>query len=213
MVYTSKSLFMKKKIILSSVAIFFLAVVFSFSRFNESLPISGELPEGDIKMLDVNGNQVSMKEVKKQKGLLVMFTCNTCPFVIRNQQRTKAVCKYALQNNIGVILLNSNEAQRDEDDSYKAMQDYARQQGYEWHYVVDRDNEVADEFDAKRTPECFLFNNELKLSYHGAIDDNPGDDGNVNRHYLKEAVDALINNREISVKESRSVGCSIKRKG
>jgi thioredoxin-related protein len=178
-----------------------------------SLPIGGELPEGDLKMLDVKGNMVSMKDAKKQNGLLVMFSCNTCPYVIKNQQRTKAICKYALQNNIGVILLNSNEGQRSVDDSYKAMQDYAKDQGYEWHYIVDKDNKIADEFGAKRTPECFLFNKELKLDYHGAIDDNPGDDKNITHHYLKQAINELISGKEISVKESRSVGCLIKRKG
>ncbi len=71
---------------------------------------------------------------------------------------------------------------------------------------------VADEFDAKRTPECFLFNKELKLVYHGAIDDNPNDEESVSRHHLKEAVSELLNGTEISVKESRSIGCSIKRK-
>ncbi len=204
---------MKKKIILSSISILLLVILFSFKVITSGLPIGGELPKRDLKMLDVNGNNVSMKEAKKQNGLLVMFTCNTCPYVIKNQQRTNAICKYALQNNIGVILLNSNEGQRNDDDSYRAMQDYAKAQGYEWYYVVDKDNEIADEFGANRTPESFLFNKDMKLSYHGAIDDNPGDEKNVNHHYLKEAINGLISGKEISVKESRSVGCTIKRKG
>src|ERR1700733_9038583 len=107
---------MKKKSILLLLPIMLLLVLCSFKIIINNLLIGSELPLGDLKLLDVNGNKVNMKETKKQNGLLVMFSCNTCPFVIRNQQRTKAICKYALQNNIGVILLNSNEAQRDDDD-------------------------------------------------------------------------------------------------
>jgi len=116
-------------------------------------------------------------------------------------------------NEIGVILINSNEAQRNDDDSFEAMKTYAKDQGYEWYYVVDKDNIVADEFGANRTPECFLFNKDLKLSYHGAIDDSPGDDGNVIRQHLKQAISELLSGKEVSVKESRSIGCSIKRRG
>lgn len=204
---------MKKKTILSAVSILLIIILFSFKVTTEVLPIGSQLPGGDIKMLAVNGNKVSMNETKKQSGLLVMFSCNTCPFVIKNQQRTNAICKYAIQNNIGVILINSNEAQRDDDDSFNAMQAYAKKQGYEWNYVVDADNKIADAFGANRTPECFLFNANLKLSYHGAIDDNPGDNENVSRHHLKEAINQLISGKDIAIKESRSVGCSIKRKG
>ncbi|MEO6327499.1 MAG: thioredoxin family protein [Ginsengibacter sp.] len=204
---------MKKKIILSSIKILLFFILFSFKATINVLPIGGELPGGDIKMPDVNGNKVSMKEAKKKNGLLVMFTCNTCPFVIKNQQRTNAICKYALHNNIGVILINSNEGERDNDDSFSAMKAYAKKQGYQWNYVVDADNKIADAFGANRTPECYLFNSELKLSYHGAIDDSPGDERNISRQHLKEAINQQINGKDIAVKESRSVGCGIKRKG
>jgi len=77
--------------------------------------------------------------------------------------------------------------------------------------VVDKNHEMADAFGANRTPECFLFDNNLKLVYHGAIDDNPSDETSVNRRHLKEAINELVAGKEISVKESRSVGCTIKR--
>ena len=141
-----------------------------------------------------------------------MFSCNTCPYVIKNQQRTVAISEYAQKMKVGVILLNSNEAQRADDDSYAAMQQYAKDQKYKWNYVVDKNNEVADAFGANRTPECFLFDKNLKLVYHGAIDDNPSDPTNIKRHHLQEAINELVAGKDISVKESRSVGCSIKRK-
>jgi thioredoxin-related protein len=170
------------------------------------------MPKADVKMKDISGAEISVKEVKKENGVLVMFSCNTCPYVVKNQQRTAAMAQYAQENKVGIIILNSNEGQRDDADSYEAMKSYAKEQGYKWHYAIDKNNELADAFGANRTPEVFLFNKDLKLVYHGAIDDNPSDAENVKRHHLKEAITELAAGKEVSYKESRSVGCGIKRK-
>ena len=201
--------FVMKKTITS----FSLLAVVSLLAFNpiNELPIGADLPKADVKMKDISGNVISLKEAKKPNGLLVMFSCNTCPYVIKNQQRTKEICQYALENNIGVVLINSNEAQRDNEDSYNAMKKYAEAQGYKWYYAVDKNSELADAFGANRTPENFLFNKDGKLVYHGAIDNNPTDAGNVTRKHLREAVNEMLNGKDISVKTSRSVGCNIKR--
>ncbi|MBS1567704.1 MAG: redoxin domain-containing protein, partial [Bacteroidetes bacterium] len=98
-------------------------------------------------------------------------------------------------------------------DSYADMQSYAKDQGYQWYYALDSDNVLADAFGAARTPECFLFDKDGKLVYHGAIDDSPADISNVRRTHLKEAINELASGKEVVVKESRSVGCGIKRKG
>jgi peroxiredoxin len=204
---------MIKKLSISAVFISLAIFLFAFRFSGNVIPIGSDLPVPDLKLKDVRGKEVSMKECVKKNGLLVMFSCNSCPYVRKNQERTKSICNYALQNNIGVILLNSNEDDRESDESYEAMQAYAKSQNYTWNYVVDKYNKVADAFGANRTPECFLFNSSLKLSYHGAIDDNPADAGNVNREHLKEAIKELLAGKEIAVKESRSVGCTIHRRG
>ena len=180
----------------------------------DELPIGAALPKTNVLLKDVSGKELSLKDAKKQNGLLVMFSCNTCPYVIKNQPRTKEIAAYAMQNNIGVILINSNEAQRTNDDSFEAMKQYAKDQGYNWYYVVDKNSELADAFGANRTPECFLFGKDEKLIYHGAIDDNPGGEvSEIGRKHLKEAITEMLANKEVTVKISRSVGCSIKRKG
>ena len=199
-----------KKIIPTIIIVAIISL--SFSRYFNSLPIGAPLPKADLKMKDISGKEISFNEVKKIHGLLVMFSCNTCPWVIKNQARTIEIANYALSNDIGVILLNSNEGQRDEADSYSAMKKYAADQGYKWYYAVDENNVMADEFGANRTPECFLFNAEGKHVYHGAIDNNPGDASNVTRKHLKLAMDEMLGGKEIAVKESRSMGCQIKRK-
>jgi thioredoxin-related protein len=140
-----------------------------------------------------------------------MFTCNTCPYVIKNQGRTKEICQYASSKGLGVILLNSNEAQRQGDDSFDEMKAYAKDQNYGWFYAVDQNNVLADAFGASRTPECFLFDKSGKLVYHGAIDDNPGDNSRVSRKHLQQAIEESLSGKEVSIKTSRSVGCNIKR--
>lgn len=179
---------------------------------HEGLPVGVLMPKGDVKMKDVSGALVSLNEVKTSNGLLVMFSCNTCPYVIRNQNRTNEICRLTFDKNIGVILLNSNEDNRSDGDSYEDMQAYAKEQGYKWHYVVDSHNELADAFGANRTPECFLFDGNGKLVYHGAIDNSPADITNVKRVHLKEAVQEMLSGKEVSLKESGSVGCTIRRR-
>jgi peroxiredoxin len=200
---------MKKKIM---PFILLLAGLFSFSLFSiNSLPIGASIPKNDLILKDISGKEITLKDAKKEAGLLVMFSCNTCPVVIRNQARTKEICAFALSKNIGVVLLNSNEASRQEGDSYEDMQSYSKRQGYTWFYVLDRNHEVADAFGANRTPESFLFDKTGKLAYHGGIDDNPSNQDAVKRHHLREAIEEMSNGKEITVKESRSVGCSIRR--
>ena len=163
-------------------------------------------------MKDITGTEVSFKDAQKKNGLLVMFSCNTCPVVKGYQSRTLEVCKYASDNGIGIILLNSNEATRDDGDSYNDMKEYAKNQRYNFNYVVDKNSEMADAFGANRTPEVYLFNKDGKLVYHGAIDDNPNSPDEVTRKHAIIAIDEMITGKDVSMKETRSVGCSIKRR-
>lgn len=199
-----------KKIIIPMLAGVF--ALFAFTAVDNGLPLGAAMPKADVKMKDVTGKMVSLKDAKTKKGLLVVFSCNTCPYVIKYQTRANDVCKYALDKKLGVIVVNSNEATRQKDDSYAAMQAYAKDQKFNWYYTVDADNQLSDAFDAKRTPECFLFDGEGKLVYHGAIDDNAGDEKQVSRTHLKLAINEMLEGKDVSVKESKSVGCTIKRK-
>jgi thioredoxin-related protein len=178
---------------------------------SDPLPLGAPIPKPENKMKDITGREVSLKDLQKKNGLLVMFSCNTCPYVIKNQERTIEVAKHAFANNIGVAILNSNEANRGGDDSFDAMKHYASDQKYDWVYLVDKNSEMADAFGANRTPECFLFDKDGKLVYHGAIDDNPNNAGAVSRKHLVVAMDEMKGGKDVSVKESKSVGCTIKR--
>jgi thioredoxin-related protein len=177
----------------------------------DPLPIGASIPNAELKMKDISGKEVSFKDATKKNGLLVMFSCNTCPVVKGYKARTVEAAKHALSSDIGVILLNPNEASRTSGDSFDDMKGYAKESGYSFNYVLDKNSTMADAFGANRTPECFLFDKNGKLVYHGAIDDNAGDADGVTRKHLIKAIDEVKTGSEVSVKESRSVGCSIKR--
>lgn len=191
-----------------------LTVMACFVQAQNIQPIANgtAIPMADVKMKAVSGKEVSINDMMGKNGVLVMFSCNTCPYVVKYQGRTINAIDLAKAANIGVIIINSNEAYRDGDDSFDAMKKYAEAQGYTAPYVVDTDSKVANAFGATRTPECFLFNKESKLVYHGAIDDNANDPKAVTRVHLKEAVNELVSGKPISVKDSKSIGCTIKRK-
>ena len=199
-----------KKIFFAVLSVVAFATL-AFTTFTEPLPIGSALPKAESKMKDINGKDVSFKDAMMKNGLMVMFSCNTCPVVKKYQSRINEVAKYALSNNIGVILLNPNEAYRDNGDSYEDMKDYAKENGFNWHYVVDENSAMADIFGATRTPEVFLFNSDEKLVYHGAIDDNQNGPDQVTRKHLMIAFEELLAGKSISTNKTRSVGCTIKR--
>jgi thioredoxin-related protein len=201
-----------KKLLFAAMPIAVVALL-AMRPVADPLPLGSALPKADIKMKTTDGKEISLNDVKSKNGLLVMFSCNTCPYVIKNQERTKEVCSFAAKKGIGVAILNSNEATRGGSDSYEDMKDYAKEQGYQWNYAVDKNSELADAFGATRTPEVFLFDKAGKLVYHGAIDDNPSDAGSVSRKHLMVAMDEMLEGKEVSQKKSRSVGCGIKRLG
>ncbi len=175
------------------------------------LEIGSSLPAADVLMSDVMGKEVNFEEVKKENGLLVMFSCNTCPYVIKAQQRTKDIIAFAEKQNIGMIIINSNEAQREEQDSREAMINYAKAQKYTVPYVVDEGAQIADIFGATRTPEVFLFNSDGVLMYHGAMEDNPASPKESKEFFLKNAIEKMLSGQKPDPAFTKSVGCSIKR--
>lgn len=201
-----------KKLIIPIAILLTASTLSAFTLLFDSLPIGSDMPKADKKLKDVSGKEVMLKDAKKQNGLLVMFSCNTCPFVIMNQKRTREICTYSESKNFGVVILNSNEANRNGVDSYDEMKLYAKEQNYNWNYLVDADSELANAFGANRTPECFLFNKDLKLVYHGAIDNNPSNAENVTRKHLQIALDETAEGKNVTMNETKSVGCGIKRK-
>jgi len=200
---------MKKLLVLLMVV---LTVPVIASTGNGQIGIGGEAEYTDVKMKAVSGEKVSLSDVAKDNGLIVLFSCNTCPFVKRWESRYPQIKEWADNNDVGMIVLNSNYQNRDGVDSFDAMKKHAEEKDYHFHYVVDEESKIANAFGGQTTPHAFLFDKNMKLVYKGAIDDNYKSADEVQKHYLKDAVVSLGNGGEIAVSETKPMGCSIKRK-
>ena len=202
---------------------FFLAISMSTSlvaQTTETLTIGSNAPAADVKMADISGNSYSLNNLKKEKGLLVIFSCNGCPFVVGGEGsegwegRYEELRGLAAANGIGMALINSNEAKREKGDDLSSMKTRAKEHGFEkCAYLLDENSAVANAFFARTTPHVYLFDSNLKLVYKGAIDDNVDDSKKVKESYLKDAIKNLASGKKIKPEETKPVGCSIKRVG
>jgi cytochrome oxidase Cu insertion factor (SCO1/SenC/PrrC family) len=203
------------KVTILAIAILFitsLSATSAIAQAGDKMNPGDDLPAINTTLQNANGSSTTLNGAAKENGLLVMFSCNTCPFVVKNEPIIKKVMSYATAHKIGMVVINSNEAKRGDDDSYEAMKKYAKAQGYTVPYVVDENSKLADVFGANHTPEIFLFNNKGKLVYKGAMNDNPGNPESYKKMYAEDAINAMIAGKEVDPKTTRSIGCSIKRK-
>lgn len=208
---------MKKTLFILSAIAFVSLISFSIIKDIESISIGSKAPLSNTKMKDVSEKSFSLEELKKEKGLLVIFSCNTCPFVVGNNNmegwegRYNQLFTIAEKNNIGMVLINSNEAKRNDADSFSRMKERSKKMDYKANYLVDKNSKLADAFGASTTPHVFLFDADLKLVYKGAIDDAVGSTKDVKSRWLSTAMKNMSTNQPIDPQTTRNSGCSIKR--
>lgn len=176
----------------------------------DRLEIGEEAPLTDVEVEDVSGEILTLEEVAGENGLLVNFSCNTCPWVAAWEDRYNPIAELAEDNGIGVIALNPNTSIRDGGESMKDMQDRAKDSNYQFYYALDENSRLAEAFGATRTPDIFLFNSDMELVYTGAIDDNAKSADEVDETFLEDAIQYMIAGKEISPNETKSLGCTIK---
>ncbi|WP_421774688.1 redoxin domain-containing protein [Gracilimonas sp.] len=203
---------MKKltKLILGLSAVLVLTA-FAQTQTTKSLKIGDKAPQINQEVEDTSGRTLTLSGVAGDKGLLVMFSCNTCPWVAKWEDRYNGLAALTEANDIGMIALNPNERIRNRGESMEDMRKRAQKQDYDFPYALDENHVIADAFGATRTPEIFLFDENLTLVYHGAIDDNANDANSVESTYAEDAINQLVSGTEINTKETRSLGCTIKR--
>ena len=168
-------------------------------------------------MKSVNGTTYNLTGLKKDNGLIVIFSCNSCPFVVGSddfpgwEKQYDSLYNAASENNIGFVLVNSNEGKRAQADSYEEMIKHAKEQNYTMPYVVDDQAELANAFGAKTTPHVYFFDQTFKLIYTGSID-NSWDKGRKNNQpYLFNAIYAKGKGKKIKPNSTEPKGCGIKR--
>jgi peroxiredoxin len=148
--------------------------------------------------------------LKIARALIVVFTCNHCPYAQAWQDRlTQIVHDYDPQG-VHMLAISSNDAVRYPADSFEKMAEYAQQKRFVFPYLYDEDQTVARAYGAERTPELFIFDAAGVLCYHGAPDDNYDDELAVKHHYAREALDDILAGRVVRMPETPPVGCSIK---
>ncbi|MFM7595735.1 MAG: redoxin family protein [Flavobacteriales bacterium] len=181
------------------------------------LRIKDKAPMQQIEMKSVNGSMYTLNSLKKDKGLVVIFSCNSCPFVVGSddfpgwEKQYDSLYNEALINNIGFVLVNSNEGKRTQADSYEEMIKHAKEQNYTMPYVVDEQSALANAFGAKTTPHVYFFDQTLSLIYTGSID-NSWDKGRKNdQSYLFNAIRAQGKGKKIKPNTTEPKGCGIKR--
>jgi len=184
--------------------------VFAGSMTAAELEIGSAIPLPDVKMMDISEKEVSLKETMGSNGLLVIFSCNTCPWVFAWEDRYLSIAEKYEPKGIGVIAINSNEAYRERGDGFKDMQDRAKKFKYNFLYTVDSDSKLANAFGATRTPHIFLFDKKGKLVYRGAIDNNSKDAKNVTKAYLMDAMDQMLTGKPVKMTSTKALGCTIK---
>jgi thioredoxin-related protein len=183
----------------------------SIAQINSPLELGSIIPMSKELMINVSNEKMSLDNNFNENGLLVVFSCNTCPFVVMWEDRYRQVEEMCQINKVGMVYINSNEAKRDGDDSKEAMKNYAKSMGYTFPYLIDQNSAVANAFGAKTTPHIYLFDENKKLVYKGAIDDNFRDISQVKETYLLDAIQQMVSGVDIKIKETNAKGCSIKR--
>ena len=176
----------------------------------KELDLGSILPLGDIKMADISGKDISLNDAKGENGLLVIFSCNTCPWVIAWEDRYVELADTYKDKGVGIVAINSNETQFENVDSMEEMQAHAKEQGYNFYYTMDNGSKLASEFGATRTPHIYLFDNKDKLVYRGAIDDNARKPDKVENTYLADAIDNMLAGSAIDPTATKALGCAIK---
>ncbi len=172
------------------------------------IPLGTLMPLFELK--DAHGKLYKGSELFGDRGLLVVFTCNHCPYALAVWPRVIQLAKYGKGMRVNTIAINPNINPEFPDDAPDKMVLKAKELGIDFPYLVDETQKVADAFKAQCTPDIYLFNKDKQLVYHGRIDDNWKDESAVTREELKEAMNNMAAGRPISSKQNPSMGCSIK---
>lgn len=163
-----------------------------------------------FELLGCDEQQHSLVDISDRSCVLVIFMCNHCPYVQAYLKRIEALIHKYYEDNLGVILINSNDASKYPEDSFEKMKQLAKQFHWESIYWYDETQEVAKLFGAERTPHAFLFNSSRELVYKGAIDDSWENPHHVTRIWLEDAIEMTLDGIEVDFPETSPVGCTIK---
>lgn len=164
----------------------------------------------DFKLKNVDGKMYSLSGIETAKGYIVVFTCNNCPYAVAYQDRLIELHNRYAPLGYPVVAINPNDKEVSPNDSFELMQKRAKEKSYPFAYLYDETQEIARTYGATRTPHVYLLDQNRVVRYIGAIDDNHEEPEAVKEKYLENAINALRNSQDITVKETKAIGCTIK---
>ena len=204
-------------LLMLKVFFFPLFLLFFCSLSWTQVPIGSLLKNPSNSLKNANGRTSSIMEEMRQNGLIIVFSCNTCPFVVGSkhfpgwENQYNDLFDISMKNNIGFVLINSNEAKRDGDDSFEKMKVHAKENEYKMSYLLDEKSSLANELMAKTTPHVYFYNAKFELIYSGSIDNIWDGKRKKENYYLKDAINNHVNLKKIKPANTPPKGCSIKR--
>jgi peroxiredoxin len=157
----------------------------------------------------VDGRNHSLEEYAHAPVLVLIQSCNHCPYVLAWEERINALAREYADRGVRIVAISSNDADAYPADSFERMVEHAREAVYVFDYLYDESQEIARALGSERTPECFVFDADRRLVYHGMVDDNR-EESEVTRHYLRDALEAALAGEPPPVADTAPVGCTVK---
>lgn len=179
---------------------------------SELFILKKETPIKDFKLQNIDGNFISLSDYPKAKGFMIIFTCNHCPFAKLYPPRLNQLYNKYKKLDVYLIAISSTDTNMYAEDTFSKMIEKGRKENFNFPYLFDSDQTVAKNFSAQKTPHAFIIwkeNNKWEIKYNGAIDDNGMEPEKIQNHYLENAVIQLLNGKEVTLKETKSIGCQI----
>ena len=164
----------------------------------------------DFSLPAVDGRSYTLDEFAGSAALVVVFSCNHCPFVIGSEDRMNAFAADYASRGVAMISINSNETDNHPDDSFEHMVTRAAEKDFQFVYARDEDQSVALAYGALRTPHYYLFDADRRLRYTGRMDDDPRNAANASTHELRDAADAVLAGSAVAVELTNPLGCNVK---
>ena len=167
----------------------------------------------DFSLMNIDGKMVSLSDFIDAKGFIVIFTCNTCPVSVANEDRILSLDKKYKSLGYPVIAINPNNPAVQPGDSFELMKVRANKKGFTFPYLFDDGQKIFPQYGASATPHVYILQKEkvgLRVKYIGGIDNSSRNPVMVKTKYVENAVDALLEGREVEINYTRAIGCSIK---
>ena len=170
----------------------------------------GDKVEG-FSLKNIDDKMVSLSSFDEAKGFVIIFTCNTCPYSVANEDRIIALDEKYKSKGFPVIAINPNDPAAVSGDSFEKMKVRANRKGFTFPYLFDEGQKVYPKFGATKTPHVYIVTKStMKVEYIGAIDNSSRSPDAVTEKYVENALDALLRGEKIEKTTTRAIGCSIK---